>query len=759
MDFLNIFHHNKKVSIGLCLLLLILSIPGLFYFQLSVDYRVFFNKKSAEVKIFNEFEATYGKSDFYILALETSSETIYETKFLQVLLETSHWTSKIPYSTRVESLINYLPIKNTITNTPKQNKTSQNDWILSDKEIQKLKTHIHQDTSIINRLVSKDEKMTAIWINIHVPKDTPNAVLESSNFIDKKIQDLHSLHPEISFYVSGVSKMNSTFADYVFKDLKLIVPLSFIFIFISLFLLLGNLWMAAGILVTNLMASISAIGLGSYLGIPLTTPSSMAPTIILTLTVADCLHLALGALKRSSSNQVWGEVIRKSLSVHFRPIFLTSLTTLIGFLCLNLSESPPYRDLGNLTAIGVFFAFVYSILFYPVWLSIKKPKRKTILHQGNWQNFTVFIIKNTKAILISSVGLLIASCFFIFHLESDDIFISWFSKETKFRQDTEKISSNLTGIYTLEYHIKGDHYTEGIFSPEYLSNIHDFTQWWKDKLETRQIYSFLNIIESFTPHPPNKGKQNKSDHLKYTNIQQILQHQKKNLEDSDLNHRVSEKQNSTRLTVILKEVTGKEIREISKEADKWVENNMNHSSAKTTGPTLLFANISLKNIKGMIQGFSLGILLITLILWFEFRSIRLVTTSIITNTLPILLALGLWYFLYGMVDLAVSIVGPVTFGIIVDDTIHFLCNFCKNKKISGDTEKAVQATLEEVGPTLIASTLTLNIGFATLMFSQFLLNDTLGLLSLIIISTALLFDLIVLPAILIFLNPEKEKFI
>ena len=159
----------------------------------------------------------------------------------------------------------------------------------------------------------------------------------------------------------------------------------------------------------------------------------------------------------------------------------------------------------------------------------------------------------------------------------------------------------------------------------------------------------------------------------------------------------------------------------------------------------------------MIQGFSVGILLITLILWFAFGNIRFVAISLITNIMPILLALGLWYFLYGIVDLAVSIVGPVTFRIIVDDTIHFLYSFCKNKKINGNDEKAVQATLEEIGPTLIASTLTLNIGFATLMFSQFLLNDTLGLLSLITISTALFFDLIVLPAILVFSKPKKKR--
>ena len=512
--------------------------------------------------------------------------------------------------------------------------------------------------------------------------------------------------------------------------------------------------MALGILVTNAMAASSAMGIGSFLGIAMTTPTSMAPTIILTLTVADCLHLALGALKQLPTDQSWKKAVNQSVLTHFRPILLTSLTTMVGFLCLNLSESPTYHDLGNLTAIGVFFAFVYSILFYSVWLSIKEPKkRKIMLHQGNWKVVTNFITRHTKAILIITVGVLIFSCFFISKLELNDIFISWFSKETQFRQDTEKISSNLTGIYTFEYHIKAKDNSKGIFSSEYLSEVQEFENWWKNKPEIWQVYSVLDIIQSSFPHLKHDQKKDNSEQI---NSYQSLQHKLHTLKDVELNHRISKKQNSTRLTVILKDITGKQMREMAKEANEWIEGNMTNAATKTTGATLLFANISLRNIKSMLYGFSIGILIITLILWFAFRNTWLAIVSVITNTFPILIALGLWYFLYGIVDLAVSTVAAVSFGIIVDDTIHFLFHFHKNKTAGYSTEQAIQTTLEEIGPTLIASTLTLNIGFATLIFSQFLLNDTLGLLSVITISVALLFDLIVLPAILIFLKPKKR---
>ena len=750
---MKLFVNNKKVSVGICILLFIISISGLLKFQLNVDYRVFFNERTSEVKIFNEFESVYGKSDFYILALETSKDSIYEINFLKLLEEVSHWAAKIPHSTRVDSLTHYLSKKQIQRDSFEQSGVLKKKWNLSDKNIQRIKDQIYQDASVVNRLVSKNKKMAAIWINIYVPEDNPNAVMESSSFIDKKIQDLKRSHPEIGFYISGISKMNSTFLDHIQKDLKTIIPLSLIFIFIVLFFLLGNIWMASGILVTNAMAASSAIGIGSYLGIAMTTPTSMAPTIILTLTVADCLHLALGALKQLPANQSWQKVVNQSVFTHFRPILLTSLTTMVGFLCLNLSESPTYHDLGNLTAIGVFFAFVYSILFYSVWLSIKEPKkRKIILHQGSWKGFTAFITRNTRAILITTSVLLISSCFFISKLELNDIFISWFAKETQFRQDTEKISSNLTGIYTFEYHIKVKDNPKGIFSSEYLSEIQEFEDWWKNKSEIWQVYSILDIIQASFSHL----KHNQNNNSENINAYQNLQHQLHTLEDVELTHRISKKQNSTRLTVILKDITGKQMRKMAKEANQWIKNNMTKASTETTGATLLFANISLRNINSMLFGFSIGIVLITLILWLAFRNTWLVIVSVITNIFPIFIALGLWYFLYGIVDLAVSTVAAVSFGIIVDDTIHFLYSFRKNKEKGYNTEQSVQATLEEIGPTLIASTLTLNIGFATLIFSQFLLNDTLGLLSVITISVALLFDLIVLPAILIFLKMEKE---
>lgn len=737
MKFLKVFLNNKKASLGLGILFFVLSLPGLFYFKLNVDYRVFFNNNKQEVKIFNEFEAVYGKSDFYILALETDSGTIYEKKFLKILIETNDWASQTPHSTRVESLIDYLP------ESFKKNKI---DFILSEKKTQELKTLVSQNSSLVNRLVSKNEKMAALWISIHVPKNNPNAILESSKFIDQKIQNLRDSHPGISVYVSGVSKMNSTFKDYIIRDLKTITPLSLILIFITLLFFLTSVWMALGILITNAVTTASAIGVGSFLGIAMTTPTSMAPTIILTLTVADCLHLALGALKQSSGVRSWEQAVNRSLSVHFRPILLTSLTTIIGFLCLNFSESPTYHDLGNLTAIGVFFAFVYSVLFYSSWLRLKEPKRKTLfLHGGSWKAFTAFLTQNTKAILVTTVFVLTASGFFISKLELDDIFITWFSEKTQFRKDAEKINSHLTGIYTFEYHIKANDYKKGTFSTGYLSEIKNFTTWWKDKPEVWQVYSVLDI------KPPPL-----SPVYKAADLSHIKSPPKANdLKNMELSHRISEENKGTRLTVILKEVTGKQIRKLAKEADQWIGDNMTHALTKTTGATLLFANISLRNINSMLQGFSIGILLITLLLWFVFQNIRLVIISVITNTFPILIALGLWYFLYGIVDLAVSTVASVSFGIIVDDTIHLLCGFCKNKKTAGSVEEALQTTLEEIAPTLIASTMVLNIGFATLMFSQFLLNDTLGLLSLITISTALLFDLLVLPALLIFLQTKK----
>lgn len=123
------------------------------------------------------------------------------------------------------------------------------------------------------------------------------------------------------------------------------------------------------------------------MGIKLTPMSMMSPTIILTLAIADSIHVLVTLFREMRQGASKRDAIVESLRVNFGPVFLTSLTTVIGFMSLNFSDAPPFHDLGRITAMGVTAAWIYSILFLPAPWSRSCPcgsSRARILPLGPW---------------------------------------------------------------------------------------------------------------------------------------------------------------------------------------------------------------------------------------------------------------------------------------------------------------------------------------------------------------------------------------
>jgi predicted RND superfamily exporter protein len=122
----------------------------------------------------------------------------------------------------------------------------------------------------------------------------------------------------------------------------------------------------------------------------------------------------------------------------------------------------------------------------------------------------------------------------------------------------------------------------------------------------------------------------------------------------------------------------------------------------------------------------------------------------IPNLLPALVAFGLWGIIVGKVGLVVSVVGAISLGIIVDDTIHFISKYLRARREHGMTPpNAVRYSFKIVGAPMISTTIILASGFMILTFSGFHMNSELGLMTVITLLIALILDLYLLPVILI----------
>ncbi|NIS80527.1 MAG: MMPL family transporter, partial [Anaerolineales bacterium] len=184
------------------------------------------------------------------------------------------------------------------------------------------------------------------------------------------------------------------------------------------------------------------------------------------------------------------------LRVNTEPVFLTSLTTTIGFLSLNFSDAPPFHDMGNIAAMGVVAAWVFSMTVIPALVSILpfrvKPRAKGL--RLPMDRFGDFVVRKRKPLLWGLTAVALSIIAFIARIEVDDRFVKWFDESLAFRVDTDFATANLTGPYTLEFSIDSGE-AGGIAEPTYLERLEAFSVWLRDQADITHVNSFTDVMK------------------------------------------------------------------------------------------------------------------------------------------------------------------------------------------------------------------------------------------------------------------------
>jgi predicted RND superfamily exporter protein len=219
----------------------------------------------------------------------------------------------------------------------------------------------------------------------------------------------------------------------------------------------------------------------------------------------------------------------------------------------------------------------------------------------------------------------------------------------------------------------------------------------------------------------------------------------------DLNNQINVDKSATRVTVAAEDITSMQIRQLADAGEAWLREHAPASMhTEGVGASVMFAHISDRNIKGMLKGTGLAFLFVSVILIVAFRSARFGVLSLIPNLVPAIVAFGVWALVVGRVNIALSVVAAMTFGIVVDDTVHFLSKYLRARRERGlSPDDAVRYAFSNVGRALIATTIILAAGFAILSFSAFDLNAGMGRLTAVTIVIALAADFFFLPPLLL----------
>ncbi|MFT6389904.1 MAG: putative RND superfamily exporter protein [Cellvibrionaceae bacterium] len=746
----------------LVILALVVIVMGVAYggskLTFKSDYRVFFGEENPQLTAFENMQATFTKNDNVAFIIAPKDGVVFKEETLKAIHTLTNDAWQIPYTNRVDSVTNY------------QHTTADGDdlfvedlvlelELLPELNMDKLKAIVLSEPVLYKKLISDDASVTVVNATVQLPGIDPVTELPAVVIKVREIQkELIEAHPELDIYLSGMTIMNNTFSESALNDSSTLVPIMFGVVALGMTILLRTISGSVATIIVVMFSIVSTMGLAGWLGFFLTGPSASAPTIILTLAVADCIHILTTMLYEMRQGVVKRMAIVESLRINFQPILLTSITTAIGFLSMNFSDSPPFNDLGNLVAIGVMSAFLFSITLFPALLSVLpiRVRPKVDNEKELMDKLAEFVIKKRKILLPSSAILIVGLAAFVPQNELNDNFVEYFDESVPFRQASDFMQERMSGLMTQEIEVNTKE-SSGINKPAYLSTLATFSDWLREQPETDNVNILSDVLKRL-------NKNMHGDDPSYYGLpedrelsaQYLLLYELSLPYGLDLNNQIDVDKAASRIVITTKNLTSTENIAFEKRMKVWFIENTTDYTVHIASPTLMFAHIGQRNIQSMLIGTSLALILISLLLGVALRSIKFGAISLIPNLIPAAMGFGAWYFIDGQIGLALSVVTGMTLGIVVDDTVHFLSKYLRAKRDKNKTtEQAVRYAFASVGKALWITTLVLIAGFMVLAQSSFKLNADMGLLTAITIGIALMVDFLFLPPLLMLIDKDK----
>ena len=741
----------------LATLAMLVMTAGARFIGVTNDYRSLFSEDDPQLAAWEALEDTYSVSRTALIAVAPQEGSVFTRATLGAIEELTAAAWRTPYSNRVDSLTNYSHSEafgDDLVVAPLVDDAQSK----SDEELARIEEVALSAPQIAGRLVSRDGRVAGLAINIVLPEHSDPAVLELTDYLHALLDRARASHPDIAYYLTGDVIMDRVFADATKDDMETLSPLVFLLIVVMMAVLLRSAFATLAVVVTLMFTVNTTVGFAGWIGTVFSPVNAGVPIIVMTVAVADSIHVVTTALAGVSRGLGRNEAITESLRSNARPVFLTSVTTAIAFLSLNASDSPPFHVLGNLVAFGVICAWVYSMTVLPALLSILplRAPRARADRPGFFDHFAAFVIARRTFLLwfvaLSTVVLVMG----MFRIEWTDNWTEYFDDRYAFRRDTDFVIENLTGMESLEYSLNAGR-EGGITDPEYLRTVDAFAEWFRGQPEVTHVQAFPDVMKRL-------NKNMHGDDPAFYRLptdpelaaQYLLLYELSLPFGKDLNDRIDVAKSATRMTVVMRSLSAQQQRELDARGLAWLRAHASGLATPATGASIIFAHLSQRNIESMLRSTILAMGLISFLLIWVLKSLRLGLISLVPNFIPAAMSFGLWGYLVGQVGLAGSVMTAIAFGLIVDDTTHFLSKYQKARRAGLLAPEAVRSTFRTVGQALWTTTVVLAAGFLVFAASGFEVSWALGLMVTITIVFALAADFLLLPPLLMALDRRKS---
>ncbi|EGR1172898.1 RND family transporter [Vibrio parahaemolyticus] len=748
--------YSLLVLLATIFLIIVATIGGKnLYFR--GDYDIFFDGTNKQLLAFDEIQTTFAKTDNLAIVIAPEDGDIFTPQTLSLIQKITVDAWQVPYSSRVDSIANYQHTE-AFDDELLVEDLLYSEYELTPERISKVKSIVLSEPVLKSALVSEKGDVTVVNITVQLPEmDKTAEVEEVVSSINAMIDRYQRAYPDVTFHKAGIIAMNHAFMTAAQDDSSTLVPTMLVVILVFLTIMLRSILSVIATLIVIIGSVMATMGISGWAGMFLSTATVNVPTLIMTLAVADCVHV-IATMRQSMKNGFTkAQSIERSIALNFVPILITSVTTAIGFLMMNMSDSPVLRDFGNLSALGVMVACFLSVTLLPALLKLLPihVKMETSQDQKHvMDRLGDFVVSQRRALLPLSVAVIVVCASLIPLNKVNDESVEYFGQRNEFRQAADFMEERISGMTNISIAIKTNE-SQGIAAPDFLNTIGEFSSWLRDQPETDHVATLADVYKRLNKNMHGDDEAYYSlPQARELAAQYLLLYEMSLPYGLDLNNQINVDKSSIKMVLTVANLGSVELVDLENRIYQWFAEHAPQYQVVASSPSLMFAHIGETNMASMLSTLPITLVLISALLIFALRSVRLGLISLMPNIAPAVIGFGLWALISGEINLGLSVVVTLTLGIVVDDAVHFLSKYQRARREGQTAEQAVRYAFHTVGRALWITTVVLVAGFSVLAMSSFRLNADMGQLSAIVIFIALVVDFLFLPTLLMLFDKK-----
>ncbi|SMP63019.1 hypothetical protein SAMN06295888_11092 [Desulfonatronum zhilinae] len=711
----------------------------------NVDY--FTLEDDPDVAFYDSIKATFGEDEFFVVAF--THPDLFTPPFLTLIVALTDQLGSIPEVREVQSLANvdfihgeqdYFEVRPFLERIPED-----------PVELETLRRQALETPLYVGNLISEDGRTTAIAVFPQL-SDTGDGsfrkrILEHTTVILEEHRDLVD-----EFHLAGWTVTNFSLSRYMKADVAVFIPVTYLFITLTIWLVFRNLRLTLLALANISVCTGATMGMFSVLGITLNNVTTIVPPLVMALALGDTVHifsnLKTSVLRRSPDP---ARALESVLAKVIMPCFLTSLTTAVGFFSLSVSHVPPIKEFAYVAAAGMVFKFIFSFLLLPPLLLLCKPE-SIYFGQDRERRFGPALRRLVNAVqgYPRSISMIVAllvvgSVWAGSTIQVETNLLEYFKYSSPIRQSLDFVETRLSGVGTVDVSLKSRD-TEAFLNPRNLVVIETIQHFAETLPHVDKTMSFVDFLKDM-----NKAFHDEDATFHVIPYSRELVAQYLLLYDSDdIDDFVTMEYDHARILIRISE-HGSSGQAVFIDALRKFIDMMDRQDLeiRVTGRAVQDVNIIDALVWGQIHSLAIAAAVISLIMFLALRSVRIGALSLIPNIFPLVINFGIMGALGIPLNTSTALISVVALGIAVDDTIHFLTEYNRRRADRMSIPDALREATLEKGAALCATSMILVIGFGVLLFSNFVPTISFGGLSAVVMVTALVGDLVVLPAIML----------